>query len=244
MYVPGGAIELLGRSWSSGDFATARERALSDGHPVAERDGEVTFIEHISDFDEDLGSHTARFRAMFGVPKVWFDGIRTYSASGIGSHFDHSDNFVLQQEGVKDWSLAPPKYLDHDQIVRRMLNQPDVGSQPMPEDDVVRFTVEAGDLLYIPLLWIHSGVSHAESLSISLVCPAVSLYSAVMPFLTQVMKNSGLGYQPVPALHHQLSANERTEAVAVIGRATRTLMRRMSDKELVAAVLELQSRHL
>jgi 50S ribosomal protein L16 3-hydroxylase len=244
MFIRGGAAQFLGRGWTSEDFDAAHRRALANGHAVSEREREVTFIEHISEFDDDLAARTGRFRATFGVPRVWFDAVRTYGPSGIGSHFDHSDNFVLQQEGVKEWSLAPASHIRKDDLVRRMLNQPGVGSHPMPEDDVLHFTVEAGDLLYLPLLWIHSGVSHADSLSLSLVCPAVSLQSAVVPFLTQVMRSRGLGYQPIPALHRGLSADQHAEAVRTIGQATRTLLERMSDDEVVAAVVEMQSRHL
>ncbi|HEX5534493.1 MAG TPA: cupin domain-containing protein [Actinomycetales bacterium] len=244
MYIRGGAAEFLGRTWSDADFATAHRRALASGHPVAEREDEVTFIERVSEFDEDLAARAARFRTMFGLPKIWFDSVRTHSPSGIGAHFDHSDNFVLQQSGVKEWSLAAPSHISKETIVRRMMNYPGVGGHPLPDEDIVHFTVEPGDLLYIPLLWLHSGVSHAESLSISLVCPAVSLNSAVMPFLAQVMQSRGLGHQPIPALHSGLSEDAHAEAVASISRATRALLSRMSDDDLAEAVLEMQSRHL
>jgi len=243
LLVRGGAGKFLGRTWSMAEFDAARARALSSRPAISERHGEVAFIEKVSDFDENLAGLTDRFCRMFGAPVTWFDAIRTYSRSGIGSHFDHSDNFVLQQRGVKEWTLAAPRHIDKGDIMRRMMNQPGVGSHPLPQDDLVQLMLEPGDLLYIPLLWLHSGVSHGESLSISLVCPAVSLYSAVMPFLTRVLKSRCLGYQPVPALHSGLTKEARAAAAATLGDATRALLSRMTDDDLVEAVLAMQAYH-
>jgi 50S ribosomal protein L16 3-hydroxylase len=242
LYVPGGAADFLGRTWSVADFTAARERAVVSGRQIAHREGEVTFIERISDFDDDLLLRAQRFRSLFGVPEAWFDSVQTYSPNGIGAHFDHSDNFVLQQGGTKIWSLASTKRIKKEEIVRRMMNHPGVGSHPLPVEGVVEFEVNAGDLLYLPLLWIHCGVSRAESLSLSLVCPAVSLYTAVVPLLSQVLKRKGVGYQPIPALHSGLTAEERAAAVGAIRQATRVMLSRITDDDLAEAVLDAQSR--
>lgn len=244
LHVPGGAVAFLGRTWSVADFTAARDLAVASGREVAHRDGEVTFIERISDFDEDLSARAKRFHTMFGVPEAWFDSVQTYSPSGIGAHFDHSDNFVLQQTGSKTWSLASSTHIKKEEIIRRMMNHPGVGSHSLPEEGVVEFEVNAGDLLYLPLLWIHCGVSRAESLSLSLVCPAVSLYAAVFPFLSQILRRQGIGYQPIPALHSGMTADEREAAVSTIGRATRALLSRMRDDDLAEAVLDAQSSRL
>ncbi|QTE02468.1 JmjC domain-containing protein [Streptomyces cyanogenus] len=244
LYVPGGAKELLGRVWTDDDFDAALAGARADGTEVKERPGEVTFIEQVSRFDTGLRDRADRLAGVFGAPQAWFDAIRTYARSGIGAHFDHSDNFVLQQNGTKEWTLASSEHLDRQDVVRRMMNHPGVGAHDLPDGDSVRFTVGPGDLLYIPLLWLHSGVSRGDSLSVSLVCPAVSLQAAVLPLLAQVLRARGVGHQPVPALHTGLSPQQRADATAALARATRAFLERMSDDALADAVLALQHRRL
>jgi 50S ribosomal protein L16 3-hydroxylase len=244
LFVRGGAPDFLGMRWSAEEFDAARETAVGRGHAIKERDGEVTFIEGVSSFNEDLAERAGGFGRMFGAPKTWFDTVRTYSSSGIGAHFDHSDNFVLQQSGVKDWYLAPPTNIEQGDIARRMMNLPSVGSHQLPDNERLHFVVEPDDLLYIPLFWLHSGVSRAESLSLSLVCPAVSLYSAVAPFLSQVMKTRALGYQPIPAFHAGLSPAEQEQTAEKLRTATRALLDRLGREDLVDAIVAMQEEHL
>lgn len=245
LFVRGGAAQLMdGMRWSDEDFDTAKAAAVARGHEIREREGEVAFIEGVSAFNAELAEFAARFSATFGAPKAWFDTIRTYAASGIGAHFDHSDNFVLQQNGVKDWYLASPTNIEQGDIARRMMNLPGVGSHQLPEGERLHFVVEPGDLLYIPLFWLHSGVSRAESLSLSLVCPAVSLYTAVAPFVAQAMKTNALGYQPIPAFHAGLSDAEREAAAAKLRTATQVMLSRLSRQDFVDAIVALQEEHL
>ncbi|AJE87489.1 VldL [Streptomyces albus] len=244
LYVQGGAADFLRRSWTPQDFGAALRAAREADHTVLEREGEVAFVEKVSLFDADLAERAEEFGRFFGVPETWFDSVATYSPSGIGDHFDHSDNFVLQQEGVKEWSLASPSHLPKTEIARRMMNLPGVGGYDLPTHDRAEFVLEPGDLLYIPLLWLHSGVSRASSLSLSLVFPAVSLYSAVVPLLGQVLRGRALGHQPLPAFHSGLSDDERRRAVEAVRTATAALIGRMADEEIVDAVHELQKQWL
>lgn len=248
LFVRGGAKALLGRHWGGADFDAARRVAKSRHAPISEREGAVTFIENVSAHDADLASRAGELRSVFGSPQAWFDAIRTYDGSGklngIGPHFDHSDNFVLQQEGAKLWHLAAPEHVDPQVRTRRMLSDPNVGSHPLPAQDKVEFVIEAGDLLYIPLMWLHEGTSTVASLSVSLVCPAVSLYSAVVPFLTHTLKARGLGGEAIVALHAHLSPHERDAAIEQIRRSTRELLQAGASDELIDAVLAAQERRL
>lgn len=244
LFVRGGAKQFLGLTWTAADFDAALAVARERRAPVVERPGEVTFIEDVSAYDPQLAALTTELGRTFGSPRVWFDAVRTYSAGGIGAHFDHSDNVVLQQDGIKEWTLAPPRHLDRADIARRMMNLPDVGGHELPEEDCLHFTLHPGDLLYIPLFWLHSGVSRQESLSVSFVSPAVSLQSAVLPFVTRVLKDRAVGHQPIPALHAYLGPAERAEAVAALRRATELLLRRLADDDVVSAVAALQGDRL
>jgi len=237
LFVRGGAAEFLGRVFSAADFDRALTAARAAGHPVSDRDGAVTFIEQVSRFDGDLAVRAQGFAARFGTPEAWFDTVRTGEPDGIGPHFDHSDNFVLQQDGTKEWSLAAPAAIDRAEIARRMLNVPGVGSHDLPAEGRVHVVLEPGDLLYIPLCWLHSGVSRGPSLSLSLVCPAVSLHAAVLPALTRAARQRLLGHQPVPALPEHLTGAERADVLGTLRHAVRSMLTRLSDEELGEAVL-------
>lgn len=245
VFVQGGAGRFLGRNWSETDFEAAHAKARAAGQgAVKEQLGEVTFIEKVSTFDSDLAVRAAEFGRTYGAPQAWFDAVRTYSNSGIGAHFDHSDNFVLQQTGVKEWTLASPRHIDRAEIARRMMNVPGVGAHAIPEGNNLKFTLEPGDLLYIPLFWLHSGVSHSNSLSLSLVCPAVSLFTAVMPLLTHIMREKAMGYQPVPAFHVHLSHEDRRNAAEILRKATRALLERVCGDDVLNALLVQQIERL
>ncbi|MFJ9847872.1 JmjC domain-containing protein [Streptomyces sp. NPDC101150] len=241
LFVKGGMSEFLGRLWSDADFDAALAQARAQGGgAIKERPGEVVFIEEVSRFDADLIERAAAFSRLFGSPQAWFDSVQTYSSDGIGAHFDHSDNFVLQQYGVKEWSLASPHHIDPATIALRMMNTPGVGAHPMPDRDAIDFVVEPGDMLYIPLNWIHRGTSRGESLSLSLVCPALSLYSAVLPLLMQSARSQALGHQPIPAFHAGLSPEQRAEAESALQRATETLLSHLTSEPMAASIHKLQ----
>lgn len=231
--VRGGAPSLAGDAWTYEDWAAAHRKAVDVPGAVRERAGEVSFIEDVSRFVPELAERAAHAGALHGAPHAWFDAIRTYgsapSAAGIGAHFDHSDNFVLQQLGTKRWTLASPDNLPRADIAARMLGDPRVGSRAFDGTSAIQATLEPGDLLYIPLFWLHDGVSDADSLSLSLVCPAVSLLSAVAPFLADAMRTRALGHQPLPALHGRLSEQEVQEALAAVRAATGALLRKVAD---------------
>jgi 50S ribosomal protein L16 3-hydroxylase len=241
--VKGGAEDFLGRRYAEPDFvralAAARASRGEGGASVKEREGDVIFIENVSAVDDDLAGRMARVGRSLGTPQPWCDTIRTFRQSGIGSHYDHSDNFVLHQEGVKDWSLAPSTHIPREDYARRMLGFPGIGSAEMPED-CVRFTLEPGDLMYIPLMWLHSGVSRGESLSLSVVCPVVTLYSAVLPVASRLLRDRGVGHQALEAVPQWLPAAEREAAAERVDRASRVLLSHLTKDATWEAVRERQ----
>jgi len=246
LFVPGGAETILSKRWSTDDFNNLRSRVLEAGESLSEREGVVTFIETASRFDDFLSDQARDMAAVFGAPGAWFDVIKTYKADGggIGSHFDHSDNFVLQQEGTKVWRLGPADSVEPGLRSRRMLNEPGVGSHPLPSSGTVEFVVSAGDLLYIPLMWVHDGTSSNDSLSISLVVPAVSAFAAVIPLLSRVLKSQIVGGDVLPALHHFQTEEQLDVARDEVRMSTTALLASCSDPAVAHAIRELQALRL
>jgi 50S ribosomal protein L16 3-hydroxylase len=244
MLLRGGARVFMDRVWTASDFELACAKAYASDGAVKERQGEVTFVERISLFAPDLREIATRVSKKFGSDSVWFDGVRTYRRqAGLGRHFDHSDNFVLQQAGVKNWKLESPRRIDDDTIKRRMLN---LGSVDCPDfsENSINFVLESGDLLYIPLFWIHDGTSEAESLSLSLVLPALSVFAAAVPLMNIAIRKVGLGYKPLTMLHAYLSDAERSAALAEIRRETQALLDHVSDIKVKRLVQVLQAEYL
>ncbi|WP_055557109.1 JmjC domain-containing protein [Streptomyces sp. NBRC 110028] len=69
---------------------------------------------------------------------------------GLAPHFDGEPGFLLQLEGTKHWTLHPP--LTDPLPIQG--SHPPIGWEP-DEALTQRFTVEPGDLLYLPRGWIH-----------------------------------------------------------------------------------------
>lgn len=246
LYVKGGAEAFLGRRWTSDDFDAAIDavRTTESRAVVNQRPDDVTFIEQVSAIEDDLAGRVHDLGELFGTPEPWCDTVRTYRPSGIGAHYDHSDNFVLQQEGIKHWQLAPSSYVPRSDYVRRMMGHPGVGHQELPDRDVVDFVLEPGDLMYIPLMWPHSGVSAEQSLSLSVVCPAVTLYSAVIPVVARLLYERATGHQTVEAIPTWLDEEGRAAAADRVRRATHALLDRLTDDALAAEIERGQTRLL
>jgi 50S ribosomal protein L16 3-hydroxylase len=245
LFIKNGAKDILSYSVTEKAFDDLVAELKATGtSQIKERDGEVTFVENLSQYMPELHLLATRYGALFGAPSAWFDGVRTYSTSGIGSHFDHSDNFVLQQTGVKHWTLSPPDVLPKADVARRMLNAPGIGSFPIVAANSVSFELEPGDFLYLPLFWVHSGVSKGASLSVSLVCPAVSFQAILIRGLQQVMIEQLIGHQAVPSFHPFFTAFERSQYSKTLQNVARTLLRKLSSDSVVQMIIDHQLNYL
>ena len=110
----------------------------------------------------------AEARSLFGTEHVWFDVVRTAGLGSIGSHFDDSDNFVVQLDGIKQWRLADASAVPIEQHERRMGGDP--GAAPfVVATPSWTCTAQVGDVVYLPFGWPHHGIARTPSLSISLV---------------------------------------------------------------------------
>jgi len=66
----------------------------------------------------------------------------------------------------------------------------------------------------------------------------------VTPFLARAIAARALGYQPIPAFHAYLSPEERMAAAETLRHATRALLDRMTDDELLEEVVAMQAEWL
>lgn len=231
LFIKGGAVDFLNCTLSDEEFDSTRQtiQCLNSNTIIKEIDNECCFIEKISSHLPMLRNAADHISSILGLMPSWIDGIRTYKKSGIGSHFDHSDNFVLQQTGVKHWQLSPPKHIPHSDIVMRMLNAPNVGSATICKHDCFDYTLEPGDLLYIPIFWIHSGVSVNQSLSLSFVAPAISIQSIVLNSLAKIIRSKQKGYSPVMSMHNYITEKELKHSKEII---------LMETKEIISSILD------
>ena len=231
LYVPQGAHFFLEKTYDYKWFEQVKENMISSKYSLYELTGVVSFIERASSYDSHLDEQAELLRAKFNLPIAWFDAIKTeeQNNAGIGIHFDHSDNFVLQQQGNKYWQLASEKYIPNELKAKRMLLRNHPGDFYFPnESDTVSFVLKPGDLLYIPLNWIHDGHSNALSLSISLVCPAIPFHTLILQ-LTEAAKAVGAGYQPIPLLHPWLTKDEQAQIYELCLKALKKMLNHLDE---------------
>jgi hypothetical protein len=168
LYTKGGAGEILPEPMPAARFLAASAE-LGSRRPelVFGDDGRVVFAQKLDLADAMLGGLTRRAASEVTGVSVWFDGVWAADGEGIGSHYDIADSIILQQSGTKVWRLHPPARIPRDEIRSRVLNETRVDAMHMP-DGFSEFVLGPGDLLYIPMLWLHWGVSVGESVSVSL----------------------------------------------------------------------------
>jgi 50S ribosomal protein L16 3-hydroxylase len=241
--VRNGAPVFLGRTWSNSDFDEAAKE-LTCGARVAgvgwkHREGEVSFIERVSLLNEDLGQRMDTLAKQFGAPAAWCDTVRTHVSSGIGSHTDHSDNFALQQIGSKTWCLAHSSEIPRERYAARMHGFTDMGGEELPPEGVMSHDLQPGEMLYIPLMWIHSGVSAGPSLSLSVVFPAVSLLTATLQLLGQAARERLVGYQAMPTMVPWLSNDEYLRQSENVRSAIGAVVKWLGDDASADRVSEL-----
>lgn len=172
LHVSGAAAAFLGDRLDPAGFERLADGLAGEAEKEIARDGDaITFVQRLDRASPPLAERAAAIGDALGCPSAWIDGVLARDGRSIGCHYDHSDNFVVQQEGVKLWSLHDPSIIPAEELARRLRNEPELGAMYLP-DDHLEFVLEPGDVLYIPLFWVHRGVSQGPSLSLSVVCNA------------------------------------------------------------------------
>ncbi|MEW6736974.1 MAG: cupin domain-containing protein [Acidobacteriota bacterium] len=160
----------------------------------------VAFAQNLDLVGEEFRQISDQLKQQTAGAAIWFDGVMAENGMGIGSHYDIADAFLLQQYGCKIWRLHDPDFICEEEKRARFLNETDVDCMYMP-DTAREYILEAGDLLYLPILWVHWGVSRGSSVSVSLALTSRNALQWLFPALERVLAT----YQPEKAPEQFLS---------------------------------------
>ncbi|MCF6218579.1 MAG: cupin domain-containing protein [Gammaproteobacteria bacterium] len=142
------------------------------------------------------------------IPSWWLDDIMiSYSPDQgtVGPHYDRYDVFLLQVEGRKNWQINTLP-VDEDNVID------DIELRIMKtfhsED---QWTLEAGDILYLPPGVAHHGVAQGESLTYSIGYRALSQSELLASYFDFILEqHDGKRHLSDPALTVQAHPSEIT----------------------------------
>ena len=176
--------------------AVARTASITS--VVGRADGGMTFVNQVQRVSPRLRDAARTLDAELGWRSTTFDlSVSTTAGVGIGCHFDHSDNLVLQQEGAKLWRVGSPEDTGNDARRARMLEVHDfVPTTPAPGGDAV--LLAAGDMLYVPLFAPHEGIAKGPSVSVSASFNAESPASLLGHALMSELSRATVWWSPLP----------------------------------------------
>jgi hypothetical protein len=183
LYLPGGAAAFLPLSPTRAQITAM----LSDGVAHQTDGATVWFMEGLTSGLPGIEDLVTAARRWLEWHDVWCDVFTTSGPSSIGSHYDGSDNFTIQLSGNKTWFLSDPTGIHPDDLRRRVLCEPGLGSAQMPAMPM-SFEVGAGDALYIPSTWIHWGLSDGDSTSVSLVVNVATPVHALQEQILEALR--------------------------------------------------------
>ena len=165
-------------------------------------DGAVLFVNQAQHILPELADACSKLADLFGWEECTADlSVTRGSGAGIGCHFDHSDNFVVQQKGSKTWLVGLPEHTTPDRQRKRMLEAKGfVPSGSLPEEPL-RAVLHPGDVLYLPLFAPHEGVEKDGgdgSVSVSFSHNAQSALSRYLRPLVSALSREEAWWRPLP----------------------------------------------
>ncbi|MBU7597561.1 cupin domain-containing protein [Streptomyces sp. P38-E01] len=165
-------------------------------------DRTVLFVNQAQHAVPELDAACLALAEEFGWEECTADlSVTREQGAGIGCHFDHSDNFVVQQQGSKSWRVGLPSDTAPRRQRARMLEAKGfVPSGTLPPE-VPQVRLEPGDVLYLPLFAPHEGVESASeegSISVSFSCNARSALGSWMGPLMRRLSLEPEWWGPVP----------------------------------------------
>ena len=131
-----------------------------DTLPALDKKDWTLLIQSVNLHNDDADALMRQFRF---IPDARLDDLMISYASdagGVGPHFDSYDVFLLQAHGKRHWRIGAQKDLT---IIEGM--QLKILSNFQPEEE---FTLEPGDMLYLPPQYAHDGVAIGECMTYSI----------------------------------------------------------------------------
>ncbi len=163
------------------------------------------------------------------IPSWWLDDIMiSYSPDQgtVGPHYDRYDVFLLQVEGRKNWQISTLP-VDENNVID------DIELRIMKTfHSEQEWTLEAGDMLYLPPGVAHHGVAQGESLTYSIGYRALSQSELLASYFDFILEqHDGKRHFSDPALTVQQHRSEITPET--IKKVTQLLQEMPFDSESV-----------
>jgi|ERR1022692_283337 hypothetical protein len=155
----------------------AQERVV-DGAAVAREvvAGATLIVEDLQTYSPEVAAFAGALAAETGYCTYCAAFVTPGDARGSAPHYDQMSVFIRQVHGSKRWRVTRP--------VQRWPGRAWSADQDVETDVVLEAELEAGDCLYIPRGYIHSGTASARAsahLSIGLIPPT---WAAILRRLT------------------------------------------------------------
>jgi ribosomal protein L16 Arg81 hydroxylase len=203
-----------------GANATVLERLLSDM-----REGHTLILDGLQDFDPDLGILCRMLGREIGARFQTNLYLTPPNGKGFTPHWDNHDVFVMQVMGSKHWKVEKD---------RRVLPEKDGQIEDEGRElrgDLYSFTLQQGDVVYIPRGFVHAAECGSESsLHITLgIYPATwdELLAAVIKAATMHDENLRL---TLPFEHM------KGDDTAIVNRVVE-ILRSLADPAFVSQVM-------
>jgi ribosomal protein L16 Arg81 hydroxylase len=135
-----------------GSGAISKERILADM-----REGASLILDHVQQYDEKLGLLCSKLSQQLGFLFQTNLYLTPPNGKGFLPHWDNHDVFVLQVLGSKHWKVERD---------RRLLPEKDANIADEDrcfQGEVISFTLEQGDMVYIPRGFVHAAECGSEN---------------------------------------------------------------------------------
>jgi ribosomal protein L16 Arg81 hydroxylase len=141
-----------------GQGATSKDRILSDMH-----EGSTLVLDSVQEYEPKLGLLCRKLSQQSGFRFATNLYLTPANGKGFTPHWDNHDVFVLQVMGSKHWTVEKNRRV----FPEKGSYIPDLDRQF--EGDLHTFTLEVGDMVYIPAGYVHAAECGPEpSLHITL----------------------------------------------------------------------------
>jgi 50S ribosomal protein L16 3-hydroxylase len=183
-------------------------------------------VQGVDLWDEDVRAIIDEFPFL---PRWRIDDVMvSYAVDGgsVGPHFDYYDVFLIQGEGKRHWSVGP---LCDESTPLKTGTQLKILEQ---FSEIESWTLEPGDILYLPPCIAHHGVAVGECMTFSLGFRAPTAGEMLDDLATEVLSRGSGHFFRDPPLTPEM-ASEQIDP-AFIERARELLLNVLDDKTLLA----------